>query len=303
MRIQLRNGLCALLAVSLIVFLADAIAYADNIYVSCDGSGTIAKIDSSGNKSTFASGLNNPTGLAFDSWGNLWAAEGATGHNDGTIVKFDRTGHKSTFASGLNSPQGLAFDSGGNLYASSYGDGAIYKFDSRGNRSTFTSGLSWPEGLAFDSSGNLYVGLHGLYSLPSWYIGAISKYSPSGQQSWFAYWNNSTGIPMGLVFDSSNNLFMADHDALRIYKYDSSGNRTTFASGLNYPVGLAFDSCGNLYSTIEYDGTIMKFDSRGNGTIFASGLNEPLFIATQVPEPATLLLFALGGTLLRRRNK
>ena len=148
----------ALFAVTVLTLLASAITYADNIYVSCYGNGTIDKIDSSGNKSVFASGLNKPVGLAFDSRGNLWAAEGGTGGNgDGAIDKFDSTGNRSIFASGFNSLQSLAFDSSGNLYVSSYWDDTIEKFDSSGNRSIFATGLYRPEGLAFDSSGYLYL--------------------------------------------------------------------------------------------------------------------------------------------------
>ena len=85
-----------------------------------------------------------------------------------------------------------------------------------------------------------------------------------------------------------------------IEKFDSSGNGTIFASGLNGPSGLAFDSSGNLFTTNWSTGTIEKFDSSGNRSVFASGLNRPSFIAAQIPEPATLLLLGLGGLIIRR---
>lgn len=60
------------------------------------GNNTIVKFDPGGHGSLFASsGLNHPRSLAFDSSGNLYAAN----WNDGTIEKFDSGGTGSLFAS------------------------------------------------------------------------------------------------------------------------------------------------------------------------------------------------------------
>ena len=104
------------------------------------GSNTIFKFTPDGTESTFASGLNGPFGLAFDSSGNVF--EGDFGSN--TIFKFTPDGTKSTFASGLSGPIGLAFDSSGNLFEADYYSGTIFKFTPAGTKSTFASGLSQP---------------------------------------------------------------------------------------------------------------------------------------------------------------
>jgi hypothetical protein len=63
-------------------------------------------------------------------------------------------------------------------------------------------------------------------------------------------------------------------------------------------MGLAFDSSGNLYVANYLGGTIEEFDTNGIGTVFASGLTLPRFIAVQVPEPTTLWLVLIGVVAL-----
>jgi DNA-binding beta-propeller fold protein YncE len=107
---------------------------------------TIVKFTPGGVGSVFASdGLNEPTGLAFDSAGNLYAAN----VGDDTIEKFTPDGVGSVFAnSGVAFPEALAFDSAGNLYVANLA--TIAKFTPAGVGSVFaSSGLSQPMGLAF----------------------------------------------------------------------------------------------------------------------------------------------------------
>jgi len=59
-------------------------------------------------ESTFAPGLTNPLGLAFDGSGNLFVVEENPGP-DGDILKFGPGGAETVFASGLNYPENLAF--------------------------------------------------------------------------------------------------------------------------------------------------------------------------------------------------
>src|SRR5947199_252374 len=86
-----------------------------DLFASDNLDGTIYKFAPDGTWSIFATGLNAPQGLAFDSAGNLFEAEYAGDIQNGTIYKFAPDGTRSTFATGLNAPQGLAFDSAGNL--------------------------------------------------------------------------------------------------------------------------------------------------------------------------------------------
>ncbi len=80
----------------------------DNVYISSDF-GAIFKVTESGTKTTFASGLSAPSGMAFDRLpdsGNLFVADRLGG---GHIYKFTELGVRTTFASG-GSPNFLAFE-------------------------------------------------------------------------------------------------------------------------------------------------------------------------------------------------
>ena len=65
-----------------------------------NGSGKIYKLTPNGVRTTFASGLDDPTALAFDSAGNLFVAN-LSFNLSGTIYKFTPAGGRTTFASGL----------------------------------------------------------------------------------------------------------------------------------------------------------------------------------------------------------
>ena len=107
-----------------------------NLYVpNYRNNDTIMKYDSSGNGSVFVSGLSLPSGLAFDSSGNLYV-----GSHNNTITKYDSSGNESDFTSwGLNRPWGLAFDSSNNLYAVNNWGHTITKYDSSGSGSIFAT--------------------------------------------------------------------------------------------------------------------------------------------------------------------
>jgi sugar lactone lactonase YvrE len=247
----------------------DISAAPGDLYESDQGTNTIFKFTSDGTKSTFATGLRDATGLAFDGSRNLFESDLFSR----TIFKFAPDGTKSTFASGVGVvgfPFGLAFDSSGNLFEADENSNSIFKFTPDGTKSTFATGLSAPYGLAFDSAGNLFEADTG--------SGTIFKFTPDGTKSPFA-----TGLthPIGLAFDGSGNLFVSDSPT--IFKFTPAGTKSTFATGLNGPIGLAFDGSGNLFEADEGSGTIFKFTPAGTKSTFASGLSQPGDLAFEPP--------------------
>ena len=153
------------------IFALVTAAHAQNLYVSAhrpqsDGGHAILEFTPSGTQSTYASGLLFPRGLAFDSIGNLFAAETVEpdNHDIGRVLKFNLRNHRNTVGSAAKFFfEGLAVDIAGNAYVMANDDNSptaastIFKFTPDGERIVFGSVPSQGWGLAFDSVGNLYA--------------------------------------------------------------------------------------------------------------------------------------------------
>jgi sugar lactone lactonase YvrE len=139
-----------------------AIDHSGNVFVMAvdnadvNGASSIYKFTPSGVQSTFGSMPGQGFGLAFDSAGNLFAADVV----DATIYEFAPDGTQSVFVGpdGFppdHRPVGLAFDRFGNLFVST-GD-MVLKFTPNGEGTPFATNLDNSRGLAFDRGGNLFV--------------------------------------------------------------------------------------------------------------------------------------------------
>ncbi len=256
------------------VFVCSAASAAPGDLYVVESTGVISKFTPSGVKSTFASGLNNPVGLAFDRAGNLFLSEAAV--LPGTIAKLTPEGVKSTFATTQGYPLSLAFDGAGNLFVEeTFGDpGDILKFTPAGTKSVFISGLYFHD-LTFDRLGNLFVASGG----PTNINGGIVWYSPDGTAHTFSL---NEGPP--LAFDAAGNLFVGSFDGILRYTPLPERERSVFATGVTDASDFAFDASGNLFVTDIVSGTILKFAPDGSRSTFASALTLPRSLAF---EPVT----------------
>jgi sugar lactone lactonase YvrE len=249
-----------------------ATSRADVLYVSNYSSNTIEKFTSGGGGSIFANaGLDHPQGLAFDSAGNLYAANAVGG---GTVEKFTPGGVGSLFATGLSYPTSLAFGSAGNLYAASYGSGTIEKFTPGGVGSLFANTIpgAGPAGLAFDSAGNLYVANSSGNTIEKFIGGVGSVFAITGLSG-----------PDHLAFDSAGNLYAANENNNTIEEFTPGGVGSVFASGggLNKPFGLAFTNDAGV-PLLQPPGSVPEIDP---GSM------------------AGALTLLIGGILLLRKQK
>jgi hypothetical protein len=121
------------------------------------------------------------------------------------------------------------------------------------------------------SADQMYVASYGTY---------IDKVDGQGQSTPFA----STPLfyaPDSMAADSSGHLYVSIGQGNQIYKYDTSGQGTLFASaGLNNPGFLTFSPSGQLYAINRSDHNIVRFDAEGNPTVFANtGIYQPSYLA------------------------
>jgi hypothetical protein len=310
---------------------------ADIIYVSNTGAGTISEINLSGNESTFASGLNNPEGLAFDNAGNLYVADSG----DGTISQINPAGNVMTYASGLNSPATVACDPSGNLYVANPTSGTISKINSSGNVSVFASGISWfggvgPAYLAYDNAGYVYAG--NVFS-PQASFDSISRFDANGNQTLYKIVSNGV---QGLAYGDGSLYYGISTPTSGL-----GGNGGLLTDSTYYPApynvdpqqaavedvpgDLALDANGNLFVTFgflqnqNYNGTtppspdngggvsdaLVEFGVNGVNTLIATNIGgddiavQEIAVQT-VPEPSSLALLSIGLAIpfyfIRRRK-
>lgn len=230
-----------------------AVDAAGNVYVSDIASHTIRKISTSGIITTIAgtgtagyngdgipattAQLNTPSGLAFDTAGNLYVADSS---NERIRMIAAGTGIISTIA----------------------GTGAAGCNNSVAGSATFFG----PIGLAFDGTGTLYISELGNKVVRKLSAGSVSAFAGVCGTSGFQ-------LPWGVATDGAGNVYVADDAGKRVYKVDHNGNQAVFAGNgaggnmgdgslatapgttLSDPLSVTIDSAGDVYIA---SGTVVR---------------------------------------------
>lgn len=198
---------------------------------------TIFRIDVSGDVTEFSGDITNPTGIAFDSSGQMFVSS----RMDGTIYRITPFKEAVPFARNLGVATGIAFDAADIMYV---GDrtGTIYKVNGIGEESAWAQiepSVSAYH-LAFGADGDLYVTGPTVTSFDS-----VWRVNPRGEVSVF---HKGLGRPQGIAFDALGNLCVVASLRGRrgIVRISPDGkDAELFVSGMNL-VGLAFSVTGDL---------------------------------------------------------
>jgi len=277
-----------------------AVDSAGNLYIA--GQYRIRKVSNgvittvAGNGMPGFSGDNGPatsaelfdvSGVAVDSTGDLYIADGGSGNgrirkvSNGVITTV--AGNGMPGFSGDNGPatsaelfdvSGVAVDSVGNLYIAEGGPNSRVRKVSNGVITTLTGGdysLSSPHSVTVDSSGNLYIAEWGRSRIRKVSNGVITTVAGNGRSGFSGDNGPATDaefIPSGVAVDAAGNLYIADIYNRRIRKV-SNGVITTVAgngaepwrfngdngpatSALLTPESVAVDAAGNVYFTDSF---------------------------------------------------
>jgi hypothetical protein len=264
----------ALICTTVLAALAvDGLAQPGDLYVTNLATNTIDVYSPEGVKSTFATGLNSPQGLAFDEAHNLYVADGGTG----TIFKYDTAGNRTTLYTGLSAPLGLTVN---------------------GHRLLVVEGgLERALSLRLDGSGGAETIFAGRESIVEVQVARTTYFVTWDTQ---LEWDRLTvggaiffnAAPRGLTV-TQRRIGANDFD---VYVATDNGNiwavriaqtrihQEIFVSGLNDPWGVALSPRGlgdgrELYVADRAAGEIFKYTSDGVQSVFASDAGIPNFLA------------------------
>lgn len=216
---------------------------------------TLFRLEADGYLQEMSTDILNPTGVVFDSKGQLYV----TNRADGEICQITKEDESVPFATNLGIATGIAFDKNGVMYV---GDrsGTIYRISGFGIPEPFATlepSVSAYH-LAFDGDGNLCVTAPGLSSFDSVYL--VDK------EGFVKTYFRGLGRPQGLAFDKQGNLYVAACIRGRrgIIRISVDKQAEIFVSGMNV-IGLCFNKKGEMI--VATNDSVYQFPTSIFGTL------------------------------------
>ncbi|HXW82656.1 MAG TPA: NHL repeat-containing protein, partial [Acidimicrobiales bacterium] len=311
---------------------AGATPVTSTAYVSNSNASTVTSYptSASGNTSPIAtlsspSSVNSPEASAFDTSGDLWAANSA----NNTLVEFTPNQLSSSGSpapnvtisgTGLDQPDALSFDSSGDLWVADHADSRIVEFTASQlatngaptpnvTLTATASSLDGPVGLAFDSSGDLWVTNFTNSTVVEFTASQLSTSGSPAPSVTLSPSASSLSEPVGLAFGTSGDLWVTNVGNSTVVEFTptqlaATGSPTpnvvisSTGTSLDYPYSLAFDSLGDLWVGNFSNNTVVEFTTT---QLTATGAPAPNVTISTNPgdslDGPVGLIFASSGNL------
>lgn len=215
--------------------------------------------------STFVPAGSGPDDFILkDSVGNLFVS----GWQTGNVYHVTPAGVTTVYASGFSTVNGLAWDGQGNLVVCDPNGNGIYKVASDSTVSLFLS-IPTPAGIVKDPlSDTLYF---------TQYQGnRLSKVAPDTSVTLLVQ-NNGLSGPLGMAWDGSNELLVANFNNPNVFRVSRDGNIALLAA---FPfsgwLGFIAYHDGYIYGTAYQAQKVYRMDTLGNGQFVAGSLTGQL---------------------------
>ncbi len=232
-------------------------------------------------------GINEPTSIAIDASGNLWAA-GYPGAVSAWTPGGEALAAAGFTGGGLDESWGLAVAPSGSVWITDYasqsgvnnGYGAVTELNSDGTALSgadgyFSGGIEWPIAVAADTNGDIWV-------VNNWET--VTRLSSSGSPlSGANGWGlGQLDFPVAVAIDAQHNAWVANQSGDTITSIAPDGSLVNSYSCCDGPAGIATDEYGYVWAANYYGNSLSVVTTSGavvSSGLTGGGINDPQGIA------------------------